>query len=84
MDEAITELDNMDSLVSSYKIHLNVGTIFVWVFLAITSYQAVGDDISYIQSQNRGLQVQTQNQRALLAELENLLVYRGFLAERVS
>lgn len=36
--------------------------------------QAVGDDISYIQSQNRGLQVQTQNQRALLSELENLLV----------
>ncbi|KAJ7099628.1 exocyst complex component Sec3-domain-containing protein [Mycena crocata] len=57
MDEAVSELDNMDSLVSSYKIHLN----------------AVGDDISYIQSQNRGLQVQTQNQRALLAELENLL-----------
>ncbi len=25
MDEAITELDNMGSLVSSYKIHLNVG-----------------------------------------------------------
>ncbi|KAJ7293415.1 exocyst complex component Sec3-domain-containing protein [Mycena rebaudengoi] len=57
MDDAVLELDNMESLVSSYKIHLN----------------AVGDDISYIQSQNRGLQVQTQNQRALLAELENLL-----------
>lgn len=26
MDEAISELDNMDSLVSSYKIHLNVRT----------------------------------------------------------
>lgn len=36
--------------------------------------QAVGDDISFIQSQRRGLQVQTQNQRALLTELENLLV----------
>ncbi|KAJ3870293.1 exocyst complex component Sec3-domain-containing protein [Lentinula novae-zelandiae] len=57
MDRAIAELDNIGTLVSSYKIHLN----------------AVGDDISYIQSQNRGLQVQTQNQRALLAELENLL-----------
>nr|GAT61106.1 predicted protein [Mycena chlorophos] len=57
MDEALSELDNMDSLVQTYKIHLN----------------AVGDDISFIQSQNRGLQVQTQNQRALLAELENLL-----------
>ncbi|KAK7064364.1 Sec3-PIP2-bind domain-containing protein [Favolaschia claudopus] len=57
MDDAMLELDNMDSLVSSYKIHLN----------------AVGDDISFIQGQNRGLQVQTQNQRALLGELENLL-----------
>ncbi|KAG6818073.1 hypothetical protein H0H87_009228 [Tephrocybe sp. NHM501043] len=35
--------------------------------------KTVSDDIMYIQSQNRGLQVQTQNQRALLAELENLL-----------
>ncbi|KAH7930560.1 hypothetical protein BV22DRAFT_1101736 [Leucogyrophana mollusca] len=57
LDEALSEVDNMDSLVSSYKIHLN----------------AVGDDISFIQSQRRGLQVQTQNQRALLSELENLL-----------
>ncbi|TFK77261.1 hypothetical protein BDN72DRAFT_784249 [Pluteus cervinus] len=57
MDAAIAELDNMDSYLSSYKIHLN----------------AVGDDISYIQSQNRGLQVQTQNQKALLKEIENLL-----------
>jgi hypothetical protein len=36
--------------------------------------QAVSDDISFIQSQNRGLQVQTQNQQMLLTELENLLV----------
>ncbi|TFK56552.1 hypothetical protein OE88DRAFT_1649908 [Heliocybe sulcata] len=57
LEEAIGELDNMDTFVSSYKIHLN----------------AVSDDISYIQSQNRGLQVQTQNQRALLGELEQLL-----------
>ncbi|OBZ79929.1 Exocyst complex component 1 [Grifola frondosa] len=57
MDAAISELDNMDSVVSSYKIHLN----------------AVSDDIAYIQSQNRGLQVQTQNQRTLLTELEELL-----------
>ncbi|KAF8498012.1 exocyst complex component Sec3-domain-containing protein [Gautieria morchelliformis] len=57
IDDAIHELDSMDTLVSSYKIHLN----------------AVSDDISYIQSQNRGLQVQTQNQKALLTELEQLL-----------
>ena len=36
--------------------------------------QVVNDDIAFIQSQNRGLQVQTQNQRALLTELEELLV----------
>ncbi|KAG6830301.1 hypothetical protein H0H92_001379 [Tricholoma furcatifolium] len=35
--------------------------------------KSVSDDIVYIQSQNRGLQVQTQNQRALLSELENLM-----------
>ncbi|KAJ3511244.1 hypothetical protein NMY22_g15712 [Coprinellus aureogranulatus] len=57
MDEAISELDSMDGLISSYKIHLN----------------AVSEDIMFIQGQNRGLQVQTQNQRALLAEIQNLL-----------
>ncbi|TEB38979.1 exocyst protein [Coprinellus micaceus] len=57
MDEAINELDAMDGLISSYKIHLN----------------AVSDDILFIQGQNRGLQVQTQNQRALLGEIQNLL-----------
>ncbi|KAI0830519.1 exocyst complex component Sec3-domain-containing protein [Trametes gibbosa] len=57
LDDAINELDTMESVVSSYKIHLN----------------AVSDDIAYIQGQGRGLQVQTQNQRALLTELEQLL-----------
>ena len=38
--------------------------------------QEVADDILYIQSQNQGLQVQTQNQRALLSEIANLLVRR--------
>ncbi|KZT75048.1 hypothetical protein DAEQUDRAFT_659540 [Daedalea quercina L-15889] len=57
LDDAISELDNTDSVISSYKIHLN----------------AVNEDIAYIQSQNRGLQVQIQNQRALMDELEELL-----------
>ncbi|KAG8715818.1 hypothetical protein FRC08_010143 [Ceratobasidium sp. 394] len=57
IDDALGELNEMDSMISSYKVHLN----------------AVGDDISYIQSQNRGLQVQNQNQRALLNEIEQLL-----------
>ncbi|KAF9229108.1 hypothetical protein BS17DRAFT_771038 [Gyrodon lividus] len=57
LDEALGEVDAIDSLISSYKIHLN----------------AVGDDISFIQSQRRGLQVQMQNQGTLLSELENLL-----------
>ncbi|KAG9314221.1 exocyst complex component Sec3-domain-containing protein [Chiua virens] len=57
LDEALGEVDAMDNLISSYKIHLN----------------AVGDDISFIQSQRRGLQVQMQNQGVLLSELQNLL-----------
>jgi DNA-binding LytR/AlgR family response regulator len=36
--------------------------------------QVVTEDITYIESQNKGLQVQTTNQQALLAELERLLV----------
>ncbi|KAG8905579.1 hypothetical protein FRB99_008637 [Tulasnella sp. 403] len=57
IDDAIKELDEMDGFISTYKIHLN----------------AVSDDISHIQSQDRGLQVQTQNQKALLGELERLM-----------
>ena len=36
--------------------------------------QSVSDDIAYIESQNRGLQVQTANQRALLTSIEQLIV----------
>ena len=36
--------------------------------------QAVSDDISYIESQGKGLQVQTSNQQVLLNELRHLLV----------
>lgn len=57
INDAIEELNTMDSQVMSYKVQLN----------------AVSEDIAYIQSQNRGLQVQTQNQRLLLTELEKLL-----------
>jgi exocyst complex component 1 len=34
----------------------------------------MGDDIHHIESQNRGLQVQTANQKALLSELDRLIV----------
>ena len=75
MDEAIYEIDNMESLISTYKIHLNVRIcLSVRIYFSHSSIQTVNDDILYIQSQNRGLQVQTQNQRALLGELQNLLV----------
>lgn len=40
--------------------------------------QAVSDDISFIESQNRGLQVQTSNQQALLNEIRQLLVCYSF------
>lgn len=58
IDEAMAELDNIDTHITGYKIQLN----------------SVTEDIAYIESQNRGLQVQTTNQRALLHELEQLLV----------
>jgi len=33
MDEALSELDNMDSLISSYKIHLNVSFSDILLYL---------------------------------------------------
>lgn len=57
MDEALLQLDLMDSMMHAFKAQLN----------------ARADDISHIESQNRGLQVQTSNQRTLITEIENLL-----------
>ncbi|WVQ93808.1 hypothetical protein IAU59_000886 [Kwoniella sp. CBS 9459] len=57
IDEALLELDDIDLQITGYKMQLN----------------AVSDDISFIESQNRGLQVQTSNQQALLNELRQLL-----------
>ena len=57
MEEALNDLDMMDSMIASFKVQLD----------------ARADDISHIESQNRGLQVQTSNQRTLMAEIENLI-----------
>jgi archaellum component FlaC len=57
IDEALLELDEIDAQITGYRMQLN----------------AVTDDISFIESQNRGLQVQTSNQKALLDELQQLL-----------
>ncbi|KAJ1032611.1 hypothetical protein NDA16_000634 [Ustilago loliicola] len=57
MEEALADLDMMDSMIAGFKVQLN----------------ARADDISHIESQNRGLQVQTSNQRTLMGEIENLI-----------
>ncbi|KAL8293183.1 hypothetical protein RQP46_000877 [Phenoliferia psychrophenolica] len=57
LDDALAELDKMDLLIGMYKSQLNL----------------MSDDIAHIESQNRGLQVQTSNQRMLLSELDNLM-----------
>jgi hypothetical protein len=57
MEEALHQLDVIDSMVASYKMQLN----------------ARADDIKHIEGQNRGLQVQTSNQRALSNEIDKLL-----------
>ncbi|KAG0308790.1 hypothetical protein BGZ98_006837 [Dissophora globulifera] len=58
LDKGIEELDDMDNWLSLYRQELD----------------SMGDDIRQIESQNRGLQVQTSNQASLLRELENLLI----------
>ncbi|TNY17143.1 exocyst complex component Sec3-domain-containing protein [Rhodotorula diobovata] len=57
LDDALAELDKMDLMIGLYKTQLNLMT----------------EDIAHIESQNRGLQVQTSNQRALLSELDKLM-----------
>ncbi|GMK58498.1 hypothetical protein CspeluHIS016_0505300 [Cutaneotrichosporon spelunceum] len=57
IDEALRELDGIDIQLTEYRMQLN----------------AVTEDIAYIEGQNRGLQVQTSNQRALLALVQQLL-----------
>lgn len=58
LDEALAELDRMDQMIGLYKSQLNLMT----------------DDIDHIEGQNRGLQVQASNQRALLTEIDGLIV----------
>ena len=77
IDDTVAVIDDLDGYMSSYKVQLNVGTscVLLWCYLK-QCHQTVAEDISYIQSRNRGLQVQTQNQTALLKEIERLLVRR--------
>lgn len=57
LDEAIAELDKLDAMFRLYRTQLDV----------------MNEDIAHIEGQNRGFQVQTANQRSLLAELDNLM-----------
>ncbi|KAK4053149.1 hypothetical protein OIV83_001884 [Microbotryomycetes sp. JL201] len=57
LEVALGELDKLDTMVNVYKTQLSIMT----------------DDIAHIEGQNRGLQVQTSNQRVLLAEIDNLM-----------
>ncbi|WFD29450.1 hypothetical protein MSPP1_000459 [Malassezia sp. CBS 17886] len=57
LDDALQHLAQLDAQVGTYKMQLN----------------ARAEDIAYIEGQNRGLQVQTSNQRLLLQELEVVL-----------
>lgn len=57
IDDALLQLDRLDASVAGYKMQL----------------LSRSEDIGYIQSQNRGLQVQTSNRHLLLQEVETLL-----------
>lgn len=57
LDESLAELEKMEALLSLYRTQLNM----------------VDEDVVHIESQNRGLQVQISNQRALLEEIENIM-----------
>lgn len=82
IDEALLELDSMDTNITAYKMQLSVSRFPILPCRRNKAQsvdsrihtQSVSDDIAYIESQNRGLQVQTANQRALLNSIEQLMV----------
>ncbi|KAI9678815.1 MAG: hypothetical protein M1817_005874 [Caeruleum heppii] len=57
LDRAIAECDELEGLLTLYSVELST----------------LNEDISYIEAQSQGLQVQTANQRLLQTELQNLL-----------
>ncbi|KAJ2962979.1 hypothetical protein NQZ79_g1897 [Umbelopsis isabellina] len=57
IDKALEELESMEN----------------WLLLYAAELNSMGDDIHQIEWQNRGLQVQTANQRSLVTELQELL-----------
>ncbi|OZJ04682.1 hypothetical protein BZG36_02547 [Bifiguratus adelaidae] len=57
IDDALRELEHIDDWLSLYSAELN----------------SIGDDTHHIETQNRGLQIQTTNQKALIKELDALL-----------
>lgn len=67
MDAALSYLDQLDGSIAGYKRELN----------------ARAEDIAYVESQNRGLQVQTPNQRVLLHEIQAMLASDNVDSETV-
>ncbi|KAI9371524.1 exocyst complex component Sec3-domain-containing protein [Aspergillus egyptiacus] len=57
IDKTIEECEELDNLLTLYSHELNT----------------LRDDVSYIETQSQGLQVQTANQKLLQSELQNLL-----------
>jgi hypothetical protein len=57
LDEGIKQCEELDELLTLYLVEL----------------QALGDDVNFIESENRGLHVRTANERALEKELSELL-----------
>ncbi|KAG2186053.1 hypothetical protein INT43_002491 [Umbelopsis isabellina] len=57
IERALEELESMEN----------------WLLLYAAELNSMGDDIHQIEWQNRGLQVQTANQRSLVTELQELL-----------
>ena len=78
LDDALAELEKMDASIGVYKTQLSVSEQCSDHGMATNALSAgrqlMTDDIAHIEGQNRGLQVQTSNQRMLLSELDNLMV----------
>lgn len=74
IDKTIEECEELDGLLTLYSHELNVSDTQPRVDEYIANIrQTLNEDVSYIEAQSQGLQVQTANQKLLQSELQNLL-----------
>lgn len=74
IEKTVEECDELDGLLTLYSHEMSVSNfLHLSICQPANVDQTLNDDVSYIEAQSQGLQVQTANQKLLQNELQNLL-----------